>query len=308
LLSEGLAATSVAGRPREWFNVLEEQQHRARWRMDHSSDLSYSQYLDLVKARSATANGIRGIKLHYYQFAELPRKMSSIENGTGLTAAQCLASLFPGARHIWLTRRDKARQAISLLIASKTGQWWKLDRPEQETTKENNDYEFDPHAIALREKVLTASDVKWKTYFEENQLSPLIIYYEDLVSNYAGTITSVLQWLGVPDGEAIQVRPTRLKKQSNTRNDDWLARYQAFKGRAEMQDQTAAIGEVDTWESEYIEKPLRVVPHAWRQWVAHSLLKKTDAEEIIRILTSNGYNRESAAAAVSEVASQAEPS
>jgi hypothetical protein len=30
LLSEGLASTSLAGNPREWFNTLEEQQHRAR--------------------------------------------------------------------------------------------------------------------------------------------------------------------------------------------------------------------------------------------------------------------------------------
>ena len=28
LLSEGLASTSVAGNPREWFNTLQEQQYR----------------------------------------------------------------------------------------------------------------------------------------------------------------------------------------------------------------------------------------------------------------------------------------
>lgn len=41
LLSDGLSSTSVAGNPREWFNSGEEQQHRARWRMEHSTDLSY---------------------------------------------------------------------------------------------------------------------------------------------------------------------------------------------------------------------------------------------------------------------------
>src|SRR5271166_6123634 len=74
LLSEGLAATALAGNPREWFNPIEEQRHRARWRMEHSTDLSYAGYLAQARAESTTANGISGIKLHYYQFAQLPRK------------------------------------------------------------------------------------------------------------------------------------------------------------------------------------------------------------------------------------------
>ena len=52
LLSEGLASTSVAGNPREWFIRIEEQQYRARWRMGHSTDLSYAGYLGLAKAES----------------------------------------------------------------------------------------------------------------------------------------------------------------------------------------------------------------------------------------------------------------
>src|ERR1700722_14839480 len=74
LLSEGLAATSLAGNPREWFNVLEEQQHRAQWRMDSSTDLSYPAYLKLARAQSTASNGISGIKLHQYQLAELAKR------------------------------------------------------------------------------------------------------------------------------------------------------------------------------------------------------------------------------------------
>src|ERR1700693_1244971 len=88
LLSEGLASTSLAGNPREWFNILQEQQHRARWRMNYSTDLSYEAYLALARAESTTSNGISGIKLHYYQFAELPKKMETIQKLRGLTAAQ----------------------------------------------------------------------------------------------------------------------------------------------------------------------------------------------------------------------------
>src|SRR5690242_6715310 len=67
LLSEGLASTSLAGNPREWFNVIEERRYRAQWRMEHSTDLSFEQYLRLATEESTTRNGISGIKLHYYQ-------------------------------------------------------------------------------------------------------------------------------------------------------------------------------------------------------------------------------------------------
>ena len=61
LLSEALTSTSVAGIPREWFSVLEERDARARWRLDHSTDLSYPDYLRLVAKKSATGNGVSGI-------------------------------------------------------------------------------------------------------------------------------------------------------------------------------------------------------------------------------------------------------
>jgi hypothetical protein len=78
LLSEGLASTSVAGNPREWFNLQEEQERRARWRMDNQTDLTPEGYLRLARLESMASNGISGIKLHYYQFARLPRKMEAI--------------------------------------------------------------------------------------------------------------------------------------------------------------------------------------------------------------------------------------
>jgi LPS sulfotransferase NodH len=113
LLSDGLASTSRAGNPREWFNAIEEAHYGSGWRMEHSAPLDYRTYLWLANAASTTSNGVSGVKLHYYQFAELPKKMADIEGFRGLGPAETLRRLFPNARHIWLTRRDQVRQAIS---------------------------------------------------------------------------------------------------------------------------------------------------------------------------------------------------
>jgi hypothetical protein len=56
----------LAGNPREWFNIMGEQKYRARWRMDHASDLTFPEYLRIARAESTTSNGISGIKLHYF--------------------------------------------------------------------------------------------------------------------------------------------------------------------------------------------------------------------------------------------------
>jgi hypothetical protein len=67
LLCDGLGSTLLAGRPREWFNARGEEIHRSRWGLDRSPDATYGPYLDQVRVRSTTRNGICGIKLHYFQ-------------------------------------------------------------------------------------------------------------------------------------------------------------------------------------------------------------------------------------------------
>ena len=55
--------------------------------------------------------------------------------------------------------------------------------------------EFNPKPIARMERVLERSDSKWSNFFQETGITPLVIQYEDLVSDYSGVITSVLKWL-----------------------------------------------------------------------------------------------------------------
>jgi LPS sulfotransferase NodH len=230
LLCEGLSSTSLAGYPREWFNILEERLHRARWCMDHSTDLSYPVYPDILRSKSTSRNGISGIKLHYYQFAHLPRRMEGIKCFNGLTAAQIIAKLFPSVKYAWLKRRDKVRQAISLLIASRTNEWWNFEGAAPGKNEGGaTDIEFNPQGIARRQQALIANDAKWQSYFAESQLDPQVIDYEDLVANYADTVTSVLTWLGVPNAVGVPIPPSRLKRQADARNEEWLARYEAFK-------------------------------------------------------------------------------
>jgi LPS sulfotransferase NodH len=304
LLSEGLASTSLAGNPREWFDSLEEQQQRAQWRMNNSTDATYAAYLDHMRAESTTSNGICGIKLHYYQFAELPKKLASVENLRGLTNAELMSTAFPNIKYLWLTRRDKARQAISYQLAYLTDEWWIIDGVKR-NKYEDRIYEpdFDPHAIARLEQTLVENDFKWQSYFQNSNILPLIVEYEDLASDYRGNIVRVLKWLGVPNADTVAIPPSRLKQQSNSRNEEWLTRYMTFKTDGGRLAPISTSVEISTPLFERSQQPFDAIPDAWKQWIARNKLLKTADDAIIEVLTSNGYSCESAIAEVGRAAS-----
>ncbi len=304
LLSEGLASTAVAGNPREWFNISEEQLHRARWRMEHTTDLSSAAYLELALRESTTRNGISGIKLHYYQFAEWPERVAAIDGLRGLTSAELMRRLFPNAKYIWLTRRDKVRQAISFVLASRTNEWWDIaGEATHRASPRPDDLVFDAQRIERMAHVLEDCDARWQSYFEDRGITPMVIQYEDLVADYAHTVTGVLKWLGIPDADAIAVPAPRLRRQSNARNEDWLARYTAFKsegGHPAPPPISPGAGEPDPMRT---PMPLETIPNAWKRWVGQGKLLKTRDEAIVEVLTNNGYARASAAAEVEKAGS-----
>jgi LPS sulfotransferase NodH len=303
LLSEGLASTLLAGNPREWFNIGEEQQHRARWRMDHSTNLSHANYLDFVRAESTTSNGVSGIKLHYYQFAELQKQMDAFEGFRGLTAGELMRRVFPKTIYIWLTRRDKVRQAISLIIASSTNEWWRIEGvPGNHTSETASEPMCDVYGIARARRILEENDSQWQSFFQGNSIEPFVIHYEDLVADQAGTIVSVLKWIGIPNADTVVATPPRLERQSNARNEEWLAKYTAFKSEEGHHGTTMATDRAGGSRIDFVPNTLEAVPNAWKEWVGQSKLLKAKDDAIVDVLTNNGYSRAAALAEVQKVA------
>jgi LPS sulfotransferase NodH len=247
LLSEGLASTARAGNPREWFNVLEEQSQKARFRSELPPHSPYSKYLDHVLTIATTSNGVCGIKVHYYQFAELWRKLTEIDEYGQRPIASLMTMIFGDPKYIWLKRRDKARQAISYYRACKTDEWWQIDgvsRPPGAVSA--HELPFDPGAIRGLEVMLDQNDERWDSYFKNNGIEPLVLEYEELADDYAGSIARVLDWLEIPGVE--RITPPRLKRQADGQTDEWLVRYRRFKhtqDRAELVNGKAAVNSIE---------------------------------------------------------------
>jgi LPS sulfotransferase NodH len=296
LLSDGLASTSIAGNPREWFNIAQEEELRARWRIDNRTDLTSEGYLEAARLASMTSNGIAGMKLHYYQFADLPRRMEALPGWVGVSPAELLPAMFPGAKYVCLTRRDKVGQAVSFYLASQSNEWWSLKNARVgKACGAADEVGFDPGAIAVFETLLEEHDRGWQAFFESNRITPLVIEYENFASCYAGTIRKVLDWLGVPDADRVAVAAPRLRRQANARSEDWVERYTALKN--EQPDLLSALATESAQAALLFtppDKPFAVIPDIWKQWVAHARLLGDTSEAIAKVLTTNGYSHKAA--------------
>lgn len=113
LLAEGLESTGVAGHPREWFHEAAAQALCHKAGLPATAGAGDNRFLAAVKRAGQTANGVFGLKLHYYQFEEVQTKLHLLPGGAELARPRRFEAAFGKVRYLWLTRRDKARQAVS---------------------------------------------------------------------------------------------------------------------------------------------------------------------------------------------------
>jgi trehalose 2-sulfotransferase len=134
---------------------------------------------------------------------------------------ELLNQCFPNLQYIWITRRDKVRQAISWMkFLQGTAWYWEDEKPQ-----EIENLEFKPDMI--REFILqTAShETAWQEYFRKNQIQPYIVVYEDFVVEYETKTKEILEHLGIPHPEEILFGERHLKQQADQLTEEWVQKY-----------------------------------------------------------------------------------
>ena len=169
------------------------------------------------------------------------------------------------------------------------------------TPGSGEDVEFDPGAIATFQTMLEHNDRSWQEVFDSNQIKPLVIEYEDLASDYAGTIHKALHPLGIRNPERAAIPAPRLRRQSTARNEQWAARYTALKTTqpASLSTPTAQAADLFTPPT----KPYDVVPDRWKQSVAQAHLLGHTRNAIAKVLINNGYSARAAHSEAQQAAS-----
>jgi LPS sulfotransferase NodH len=200
----------------------------------------YRQHLERTFELGTTPNGVFASKLMWRQLPELLTLTSELPEYAGLQAAELLERLFGGPAYVWVSRRDKVRQAVSMWRALQTRSW------RHSGGRESSDdrplvYRFE--AIDHLARAFEAEDHSWQEFFAAHGIDALAISYEDdLERDREGSVRAVLDRLGLgaPAGWRAQ---EPLRRQSDALSDDWVATYHRDREQRDPGASSAAAAE-----------------------------------------------------------------
>jgi LPS sulfotransferase NodH len=179
----------------------------------------YREHLQRTWAAGSTDNGVFGTKLMFNQLPELRALAGALPEYSDLDEGELLAALFGEPTYIWVTRRDKVRQAVSLWKALQDRRW----RGGEAGARAQLQYRYDgiDHLVRLFE----ADDAGWSAHFSRYGVTPLEIGYEDdLTSDPESTVRAALDWIGVSAPIDWRLDPP-MERQADAVSEEWVRAY-----------------------------------------------------------------------------------
>jgi len=202
--------TGLLGAPWEYFNTRKGQStgsiQDAMMKRLHAS--SAQDYVAKLVACRTSKNGVFGVKSHFHDFEAMLKKYPGM-----------LDALAP-VTYIFMDRRDKLAQAVSMARAMQTHSWISLAKPDLANLR------YDRELISECLGKSEMQRIGWQRWFDARDINPFVVFYEDMMLNPAGVVRSVVEYFDVQDDEANVVRLPPVRKQSDDTNAEWVARFQ----------------------------------------------------------------------------------
>jgi LPS sulfotransferase NodH len=200
-LCQTLYSTGMAGCPLEYFHPRHWGEWMARCK---SNDAKY--VLSLLIQRRSSQNGSFGMKLHWSQLRAF--------------LALGIEGRFRDAKFIYLTRDDVLGQAISLVMAQRSGQWVRGQPMQKEPM-----YSYE----AIRKSIGKILDERkrWETFFCQTGIEPLRIVYESFVADPRFQTERILRFVGPYAAADLEGCPAAVTEVQRTDlNEQWRKRFQ----------------------------------------------------------------------------------
>jgi LPS sulfotransferase NodH len=185
------------------------------------------EYIAEIRTRWSSEEGAFSAKIHWLQMNQLVTALRRIHSGLApAPAPQLIEASLPRTRYLFLTRRDKARQAISMFRAMRSDQWWEFSGPPELDGRQPKEPDPAPDFLSIHwfEQHLMAEDAEWRRYFEVFGIAPFVVVYEDLVAAPHDVLRAVFDWLGMSEIDMGDVRP-RIRRQADADTERTLAEY-----------------------------------------------------------------------------------
>ncbi|MET0147245.1 MAG: Stf0 family sulfotransferase [Ilumatobacteraceae bacterium] len=242
LLCELLKGTEVAGVPDEFFEGLRStglpRQPRQYFEDPRLADIAeklatldpgrpeqpgeFEGWFHYVLQRGTTSNGVFGAKMMWNYFDDFRDRVRELPGLGDLTFNEALDEVFPNLRIIFVRRRNKVEQAVSLWKAIQTQHWRNENDPGSASRPADYDYRALKHLV----DELHRWDARWEDWFHATGREPIRVIYEEFTGTRAATVGRVLDALGIdppePDSEN-----GRMRRQADDLSRTWVARFRA---------------------------------------------------------------------------------
>ena len=237
LLCELLKGTEVAGVPEEFFEALRSsglpRQPRQYFEDPELYDIAqrlaptdegrpeqvgeFDGWFRYALHRGTSSNGVFGAKMMWNYFDDFRGRVRELPGLGDVTFNEALQKVFPRLRIVFVRRRNKVAQAVSLWKAIQTQQW----RNEDDITPSDFAVEYDYRALKHLVNELHFWDARWEDWFHATGREPVRVIYEDFVTTRAATIGRVLDDLGISPREP--EKP--MTPQADDVSQDWVSRF-----------------------------------------------------------------------------------
>jgi LPS sulfotransferase NodH len=221
LLTETLEATGIAGKPHEWLLELKEY--------PVSDPAVLQEHLWKI---GSTANGIFGLKYsfcepHFRQWIEIFCRFSNCP-ADEKNRAKIWEHAFPNHRHLFMTRRNKVRLAVSWWRAIQSQEWHRRAGASPKSVDLTDAYSFDAIHHLYRECSMREAGIQ--EFFSEGNIVPLTIVYEDFIQEYEKTLRKILEFLEL-DTSSVEIPDPSLAVTADAISEEWVQRF-----REELQE------------------------------------------------------------------------
>ena len=192
-----------------------------------SKEATYKARRQKIWDIGSTPNGVFGVK-HAYHFTydnSMHEELSRLTRTpkAAIHSEAFWADTFPNCKHIFMTRRNKYRQAVS---------WWKAIKDEiwhlkaGESHRHKAEFYEQNYVLPAFKTLLQGIMLKEaaaEAYFQRHRITPLSVVYEDFIREPHAEIQRVVDYLEIPYTK-LKVGEFSLSKTSDELSEQWLQR------------------------------------------------------------------------------------
>jgi LPS sulfotransferase NodH len=204
-LCHRLWETGLMGAPWEYFNY-ENDMRAMSFRLGANG---VADYLAKLVACRTSRNGVFGAKAHFHHFEAALKGFPGMLNAV------------PSVRFIYIRRRDRIAQAVSMAKSIQTNAWMSLSRPRRVPLFYSADF------IGACVEEINHQTESWARWFAAKGITPFHVEYEDLITDSESVIRNILTVMDVVSDIPDNVILPKVERQANETNAEWTRRYLA---------------------------------------------------------------------------------